>query len=232
VASDLGADPARAEPSAWPRGAPLRLGAALALSVALHLSIIYGVTVVAPGAAGEAAVIHARVTPAEPDPSVPAIVSPRGHRLQGLRPVKRPPARAEHEEAEPVAAVEAPAAAAPATALPKVEMPLLADPTWYPAKQLDVYPQLLAPARPRYPEAAARDNLTGAVTLLLMVDETGLVRDADVAQADPPGYFEEEALAAFRDARFTPAARDGRPVRSRILVRVTFSPGTSAQPRE
>lgn len=232
MASDLGADPARDAPCSWPGVTLVRLGAALAFSVAVHLSIIYGVTVVAPHASTDAVVIHARVTPAALDRSTAAPVAPRGHRLQGLRPAEQPPAPAARSNTEPVTALEAPAAIAPATALPKVEMPMLADPTWYPAKQLDVYPQLLAPARPHYPEAAAREHLAGVVTLLLMVDENGLVRDAGVAQADPPGYFEEEALAAFREARFAPAARDGRPVRSRILVRVTFTPEPSTQTRE
>jgi len=232
VASDLGADAARGELGPWPGVALLRLGAALTFSVTLHLSIIYGVTVVAPRATGDTVVIYARVTPAEPDPPTTAIAPPRERRVQGLRPAKTPPAGAEQQAAEPVAVMETPSPVAPASALPKVEMPLLADPTWYPAKQLDLYPQLLSPARPRYPDAAARENLAGAVTLLVMVDENGFVRDAEVAQADPPGYFEEEALAAFREARFAPAAREGRPVRSRILVRVTFSPQPLAQTRE
>jgi protein TonB len=224
VASGLGADPAHGEPGPWPSVPLLRLSAALALSVALHLSIIYGVTIVPPRAAGNAPVIHARIASTEPYPSTTDIAPPPERRTHGLRRAETPPAAAVRQAAESVAAVEARLPVAPASPLPKVEMPLLADPTWYPAQQLDIYPQLLAPARPRYPDAAARENLAGVVTLLLMVDENGFVHAADVAQADPPGYFEEEALAAFREARFTPAARDGRPVRSRILVRVTFSP--------
>jgi protein TonB len=111
-------------------------------------------------------------------------------------------------------------------------MPLLSDPTWYPARQLDVYPKLIAPVQPRYPDEAARDNVAGVVTLLVMVDEDGLVREASVAEADPPGYFEDAALDAFRGARFSPAAKDGRMVRSRILIRVTFDPEAHAVRRD
>jgi protein TonB len=204
----------------------LRLGAALAFSLALHLSVMYGVTVIPPRAVEERVVIQARVAPAEPGPSTSTPSPPRARQIQDRRPDDAPSADTPSSEDNPIAMTAAASPVDPATALPKVEMPLLADSTWYPAKQLDVYPQPLAPIRPRYPDAAARDNVAGSVTLLLMVDENGLVRDADVAQADPAGYFEEDALAAFREARFTPAARNGRPVRSRILVRVTFTPET------
>jgi protein TonB len=113
----------------------------------------------------------------------------------------------------------------PATAaLPAVEMPLLADPTWYPAAQLDVFPAALAPVRPAYPEAAAQADIGGEVTLLLLIDESGRVHESTAVDAQPQGTFEEAALGAFRAARFTPGQRDGRNVRSRVLVKVVFNP--------
>jgi protein TonB len=45
-----------------------------------------------------------------------------------------------------------------------------------------------------------------------------------VVQAAPAGYFEGAAVAAFETARFAPAQKDGRSVRSRVLVRVSFDP--------
>ncbi len=105
-------------------------------------------------------------------------------------------------------------------------MPLLADPTWYSAQQLDVYPRALSPVQPAYPEPAAQEGIRGEVTVLLMVDEQGTVEEVSVARALPEGYFEAAAVAAFRTARFEPAQKDGRSVRSRILVRVSFDPAS------
>ena len=110
-------------------------------------------------------------------------------------------------------------------------MPLLADPTWYSAQQLDVYPRALSPVRPAYPEQAAQQGIGGEVTLLLMVDEQGSVEEVSVAQAAPEGYFEAAAVAAFRTARFEPAQKDGRtrsqPDSGQGLVR----PGFRSEPQ-
>jgi periplasmic protein TonB len=103
-------------------------------------------------------------------------------------------------------------------------MPLLADPTWYSAEQLDVYPRAVTGVQPHFPAQAARERIRGEVTLLLKVDERGTVEEATVAQAVPEGYFEAAAVAAFRTARFDPAQKDGRSVRSRLVVRVWFDP--------
>jgi protein TonB len=50
------------------------------------------------------------------------------------------------------------------------------------------------------------------------------VQEAAVVQAAPEGHFEGVAVAAFQTARFAPAQKDGRSVRSRVLVRVSFDP--------
>jgi protein TonB len=101
-------------------------------------------------------------------------------------------------------------------------VPVLVDPTWYTAKDLDLYPHPLAPVHPAHP--APIPDITGEVTLLLLIDEFGVVQELSVVTAEPAGYFEEPALHAFKTARFAPAQRDGRPVRSRIVVKVRFAP--------
>jgi len=106
--------------------------------------------------------------------------------------------------------------------LPTAEIALLIDPVWYEAKDLDLYPQPLAPVRPVYPPSAP--DIAGDVTLLAQIDEFGTVQGLSVVRAEPVGYFEEAALRAFERARFEPAQREGRPVRSRILIKVRFAP--------
>jgi protein TonB len=108
------------------------------------------------------------------------------------------------------------------TLLPTLEIPLLEDPTWYPAKQVDVHPAALSLIQPGYPEKAAEQGVEGHVVLLLLIDEVGVVKEATVAEANPEGIFEESALAAFREVRFAPAQKNGRAVKSRVLIRVSY----------
>ena len=60
-----------------------------------------------------------------------------------------------------------------------------------------------------------------------MVDERGVVEEASVVQAVPEGYFEAAAVEALGATRFEPARKDGRSVRSRLLVRIRFDPAAS-----
>jgi TonB family protein len=64
---------------------------------------------------------------------------------------------------------------------------------------------------------------------LLKIDEFGSVQDVTVVNAEPAGYFEESASQAFKAAHFSPAQRDGHPVRSQIVVKVRFTPQLQAR---
>ncbi len=224
---------------------------ALAVSLAVHLSLVFTIRVHSPAAQPHAAAIPARLVPRSPDGTGPAHperadspdrsstrTSPRREAEARIRAGASGSNRAEPSAATArptVAPVDTAAtlvsAAAPvvqpapdASALPQVEMPVLTDPTWYPARQLDVLPRALSVVKPAWPAGADADASGGDVTLLLLVDETGQVHEVSVAEANPEGRFEDVALAAFRAARFLPAEKDGRAVRSRILVKVAFRP--------
>jgi len=214
--------------------ARLRLLVAVLVSAALHLSLMFGVAVRRPGPAALSEPILAHIEVAG---RVPALhresVAQRAaaqRSAQATRPAPRPsPGGVVQTPAvEPAIQAAAPATVVPEDELPPVEMPLLADPTWYPAAQLDVFPAALEPVRPAYPETAA-DTL-GQVTLLLLVDDTGRVHECSVVDAQPEGVFDEAAVVAFRSARFAPGRKDGRSVRSRVLVKVLFNPAQSASP--
>ncbi len=88
-------------------------------------------------------------------------------------------------------------------------MPFIRDPTYYPAKQLDVYPQPLTQIQLDYPASAASAKVDGRLSVLLLIDEFGVVNDASIVEAQPAGYFEEAALAVFRAARFHAGAKTG-----------------------
>jgi protein TonB len=93
------------------------------------------------------------------------------------------------------------------------------DTTYYTIRQLDIYPVPMEPLRLTH----LAPNLTGEGRLRAVVElhisETGVVDAAKVIEAHPAGYLEGQ-LATFLAARFTPAVRDGRAVRSRVVVRI------------
>ena len=134
---------------------------------------------------------------------------------------EKKPEEPKPSEETPVLPSPVPAEPAP-TILPTLEIPLLEDPTWYPAKQVDVHPVALDPVKPEYPAEGVTRGAEGKVLLLLLIDEAGVVKEVTVAEANPEGIFEESALAAFREARFAPAQKNGRAVKSRVLIRVNY----------
>ena len=61
--------------------------------------------------------------------------------------------------------------------------------------------------------------------IMLLIDEAGLVNEISIAAAEPAGYFENAVRLAFADVRFSPARKDGRAVKSRVLIRVNYNSG-------
>ncbi|MES2565173.1 MAG: energy transducer TonB [Pseudomonadota bacterium] len=105
-----------------------------------------------------------------------------------------------------------------------VEGPVL---TFYPAKQLDIYPALAAEIELR----SLTDGATGSTAraqFLLLIDEAGVVKEASVVEGEPSIRFENARLT-FLAARFTPAYRNGRAVRSRVLIEVNFDEPRAAR---
>jgi protein TonB len=98
------------------------------------------------------------------------------------------------------------------------------DTTYYLAHQLDVYPALLHSAGLGGPEHAPQDRVAGRVLVMLRIDETGHVNDVSIVKAEPAGDLEDAARIAFATARFSPARKDGRAVKSRVLVDIRYDP--------
>lgn len=206
-----------------------RLGVALAFSLAAHLVLLLGLKVapaVGPDDFREVTLRARLMDVSLPQPAAvvePVAVaavepSPAAVPVEAPRPAPPQPA----PEPSPPAPPEPSPPASPA---PGVELPLAEDPTYYPAAKVDVHPQALRRIEPVFPDAAANAGIQGEVTLLLLIDEFGVVKEASVAEAKPEGWFEESALEAFRNARFRPAERKGRAVKSRVLIRVSYELG-------
>lgn len=144
--------------------------------------------------------------------------------------------------ASPPPALVPPAAASPVSTAPPVSAtpaPAVAinsgvDLTYYSAREVDVHPRALIAITPAYPETADRKGLSGSVRLQLRLEANGQVEGLEVLSASPLGQFETAAREAFRHARFSPAMRQGLPVRALVVIEVTFDhdgqPGTSDWP--
>lgn len=211
-----------------------RLVLALVVSLAFHLAIVFLVRV-APAQVKPTKNVVIEVNLEESSrPAIKAAIAALEQKQAEApppptqtAPTPTPPAEQKQaESSKPELLPNAPLEEAKSP-LPTVEVPLIEDPTFYPAKQLDVHPKALAPISPAYPDKAASDNVSGEVTLLLLIDETGKVRDLDVVDAKPEGHFEESALNAFRNTRWAPAQKDGRIVKARVLIRVRYESGVS-----
>ena len=218
-----------------------RVVAALSISIAVHLALI-GLLRISPAAAPAYAppVLQARLESPAPQPlQVPvpslsplltqtpdAVVAPLPDSTPAPAalpsPVTQPTPASVTASTQPVATKSA-SVAPSAGALPTVNVPLLVDPTFYTAKQVDVHPRALRQIDPVYPPDATQRGVSGSVTLTLKLDETGAVQDVTVTAATPLGVFDQSALDAFKQARFAPAQKDGRAVKSLVVIKVRYA---------
>jgi len=207
-----------------------RLSVAVVFSATLHVYLIYGLALQSTrGPADQLSIINARLLF---EPAVmrrPTLAAPATPQLNRVPP-GRPPVPSLPEP------VETPAPAAQAFSVadsgpePEVAIASLPDPVHYAARDLDVYPQPLIRIEPLYPQTALAGEIGGSVTLLILIDESGRVTDVSVVDASPQDVFEESARRAVAAGAYSPAQKDGRVVRSRILVRFDYDPAASAIP--
>jgi protein TonB len=91
------------------------------------------------------------------------------------------------------------------------------DPNYYSAPDLDRYPRPLTALRIDWLPGAPG----GEVRLEVLIDERGIVREVSLAGAIRSDGVEEALRAMLAATRFLPAVKDGRAVRSRILLSLT-----------
>jgi protein TonB len=94
-------------------------------------------------------------------------------------------------------------------------------PRYYAADELDRRPKLLFEVPLVYPPELPTIR-QGRAVLVLLIDETGKVDDVFVESADLPEALQALASSVFSKARFAPGQREGRAVKSRLKIEVTF----------
>tara|TARA_R110002073_G_scaffold92783_1_gene217303 strand:- start:6528 stop:7661 length:1134 start_codon:yes stop_codon:yes gene_type:complete len=72
-------------------------------------------------------------------------------------------------------------------------------------------------AQPLYPVDAAEQGLEGVVLVQFSVNEDGGIEDAEVLASLPRGVFDRAAMRAVERWRYSPAVRDGVPVRREAI---------------
>ena len=95
---------------------------------------------------------------------------------------------------------------------------------FYRGREVDERAEATNIADLEYPEGALAAGTSGKVTLRLMIDHLGALREASVLEAQPPGVFDEAALRAVRALKFRAAIRNGVAVGSIKLIEVPFDP--------
>jgi len=99
-------------------------------------------------------------------------------------------------------------------------LPQPQDPTYYSSRSLDIFPASLTPWDMNAIRAAAQHIGNARVTLL--IDEAGVVNEVASVEGAPHTSAEQAIRELFLAAKFSPARKDGRVVKSRILVNLNY----------
>ena len=209
--------PVRFPPFSLPPRATGRFRCALALSAACHLLFVTAMVPKPPGGrahSGATAVMTVRLAPQPvtagailPEPEIPA-AAPR---------MKRPAPVSDRE----AHAITADIAMRPVQDTQPLALPQVPDPTYYSARDLDAYPRPVVPLE--LDRIAAGHAVAGRVALALHIDEQGAVNNVAFVEPVAPDRLREELRAVLAATRFLPARKDGRAVRSRIVLSVDFA---------
>lgn len=89
-------------------------------------------------------------------------------------------------------------------------------------REVDVKPQLLEQPKPSYTDAARQNNVQGTVRLRAVLSANGSVGSVSAITGLPNGLT-EQAIAAAKRIKFTPAMKDGRQVSVAITLEYHFS---------
>ena len=85
-------------------------------------------------------------------------------------------------------------------------------------------PRLIKEVKPRYTDAAMRARIQGIAVMQCVVETDGLVGAVRIVRSlDAVHGLDEEAIRTVKQWRFTPATKDGVPVRVAVTVELNFS---------
>lgn len=106
-----------------------------------------------------------------------------------------------------------------------LHLPLAPESEYLTAEKVDKRAEMIGDLALEYPDAAAIRGTQILVVLRVLIEESGEVGGVQVVSTSAEQSYGELARQAFLSARFKPAEKDGRPVKSQKTVEVSFSPG-------
>jgi TonB family protein len=83
-------------------------------------------------------------------------------------------------------------------------------------------PLVVKEVKPQYTAEARRAKIQGTVTLEAIVETDGCVGEVKVTKSLDEG-LDKEAVKALRQWRFEPGRKDGKAVRVRVTLEMTFT---------
>jgi TonB family protein len=90
--------------------------------------------------------------------------------------------------------------------------------------QLTKAPELLNFIDADYPESAKQEKVEAAVVMMLTLDDQGQVTDVSIQESSKsPHSFDEAAIKAAKQFKFTPAEIDGKPAPVQIAFKYEFT---------
>ncbi len=103
--------------------------------------------------------------------------------------------------------------------LPQKEAPIKNLVSFY---ELDTKPQVTKRVMPDYPETARKEGFEGMVIIMVLLDETGHVIQATPVRSSGYTALDSAAIQAARKFEFTPAMKDGKPVKVKMTIPFNF----------
>lgn len=108
-----------------------------------------------------------------------------------------------------------------------VPVPLPSVPRYFETREVDVPAQVINDVLLQYPPEAYKQTISGEVKLKLLINQDGEVDEAVVIASEPEGIFDAAAVAAAMQLRYSPALKDGVPVKMTRTIAITFDPTTN-----
>lgn len=93
---------------------------------------------------------------------------------------------------------------------------------YFPARELDVRPQIRTQIEPAYPASASEQAQSAVIRVRILIDASGGVDSVSALERNSTDPFALAAITAFRAARYLPGMRAGVAVPSEIIVEVNF----------
>ena len=103
-----------------------------------------------------------------------------------------------------------------------IELPLPLLRQYYTAREVDLLAAPLEEVPLTDPAVGPGPGKSARVVLLVLINEQGGVDSVATLQSSPPGMFDDMARSAFAATRFSPALKDGKPVKSQKIVEILY----------